>query len=107
MIGLVAGDDGGWSCSEGGRARVASDGRAADSRAKPANSNRLRRVRARALRAGSWLLWLGTILWFSWRAGRVRKKRRFAARPESASAAYKRYFRKKSKNTKKIKFFLR
>src|SRR2546429_5689046 len=75
MIGLVAGDDGGWSCSEGGRARVASDGRAADSRAKPANSNRLRRVRARALRAGSWLLWLGTILWFSWRADGAPKKR--------------------------------
>src|SRR2546430_16377448 len=87
MIGLVAGDDGGWSCSEGGRARVASDGRAADSRAKPANSNRLRRVRARALRAGSWLLWLGTILWFSWRAGGAREKRIFERRQEIGRGA--------------------
>src|ERR1700747_612723 len=96
MIGLVAGDDGGWSCSKGGRARVASDGRAADSRAKPANSNRLRRVRARALRAGSWLLWLGTILWFSLRADGARKIRICERRQEGDSAGYGRYFSKRS-----------
>src|SRR6266566_1464167 len=61
MTGLVAGDGSGWSCSKGGWGRVAQDGTAVDSMAKPANSNRPRRVRARALLSGSWLLWLGLI----------------------------------------------